>query len=207
MDVEELLAAQDRYYQRTLEEHGATPKGVDWNSPEAQEGRFAQLLKVCEQPGRFSLIDYGCGYGALADYMVESGYDVDYTGFDVSERMLDQARAQHADSERCTFVGHEDALEPADYVVASGVFNLKLEAPDEAWRDYVVEVIERLADLGRSGFAFNMLTSYSDADKMRPHLYYGDPCFFFDLCKGRFSRNVALLHDYEFYEFTVIVRK
>jgi hypothetical protein len=27
------------------------------------------------------------------------------------------------------------------------------------------------------------------------------------LCKRRFSRNVALLHDYDLYEFTVLVRK
>jgi hypothetical protein len=29
----------------------------------------------------------------------------------------------------------------------------------------------------------------------------------FDLCKRRYSRNVALLHDYEIYEFTILVRK
>jgi hypothetical protein len=42
---------------------------------------------------------------------------------------------------------------------------------------------------------------------MRRHLYYADPCYLFDTCKKRFSRNVALLHDYEAYDFTIIVRK
>jgi len=42
---------------------------------------------------------------------------------------------------------------------------------------------------------------------MREDLYYADPCFIFDYCKRNFSRNVALLHDYELYEFTIIVRK
>ena len=60
--------------------------------------------------------------------------------------------------------------------------------------------------LSRRGFAFNMLTSYSDADRMRSDLHYGDPAAYFDLCKRRFSRNVALLHDYELYEFTIVVR-
>ena len=31
--------------------------------------------------------------------------------------------------------------------------------------------------------------------------------FFFDFCKRNFSRNVALLHDYGLYDFTIIVRK
>ena len=58
-----------------------------------------------------------------------------------------------------------------------------------------------------SGFAFNCLTSYSDAHKMRDYLYYADPCALFDLCKRRYSRYVALLHDYKLYEFTILVRK
>jgi len=59
------------------------------------------------------------------------------------------------------------------------------------------------------GFSFNMLTGYSDADRMaqRPDLYFGDPLFYFDYCKRNFSRNVALLHDYGLYDFTVLVRK
>jgi hypothetical protein len=54
-----------------------------------------------------------------------------------------------------------------------------------------------------------MLTKYSDAERMagRPDLFYGDPLFFFDFCKRNFSRNVALLHDYGLYDFTIIVRK
>ena len=51
-----------------------------------------------------------------------------------------------------------------------------------------------------------MLTSYSDPDRMRPDLYYGDPCRLFDHCKRRYSRHVALLHDYGLYEFTILVR-
>ena len=91
--------------------------------------------------------------------------------------------------------------------MASGVFNLRLEVEDEAWRDYVLETLETVDRLSTRGFAFNMLTSYSDADRMRPDLYYGDPCFFFDHCKRRFSRHVALLHDYGLYEFTIVVRR
>jgi len=42
---------------------------------------------------------------------------------------------------------------------------------------------------------------------MRDYLYYGDPCFYFDLCKRSYSRQVALMHDYGLYEFTLLVRK
>ena len=42
---------------------------------------------------------------------------------------------------------------------------------------------------------------------MRGHLYYADPASVFDLCMRRYSRHVALLHDYGLYEFTILVRK
>ena len=197
----------ERYYTGRFAEHGATARGVDWNSEESQELRFAQLLKVADgADSTFGLNDFGCGYGALVDYLARNGYDVRYRGFDVSAAMLQYARRSHEDPPRVVFMDREDELEPTDFTVASGIFNVRLDVPDDRWRTYVETTLEKLAGLSRGGFAFNMLTSYSDADKMRPDLYYGDPSWFFELCKRRYSRNVALLHDYGLYEFTMIVR-
>jgi hypothetical protein len=120
--------------------------------------------------------------------------------------MLEYARREHGDPPRVVFVANEDELEPAAYTVASGIFNVKLDVPSEDWREYVLDTLESLARLSTRGFAFNMLTSYSDADKMRADLYYGDPAYYFDHVKHRHSRNVALLHDYGLYEFTIIAR-
>lgn len=147
--------------------------------------------------------DYGCGYGALATHLVERGLEAEYRGFDVSASMLEHARREHPEA---TFVGRAGELAEADYTVASGIFNVRLDVSDEDWREYVLATLETLRRVSLRGFAFNMLTSYSDADKMRPDLYYGDPTFFFDHCKRQYSRNVALLHDYGLYEFTAIVR-
>jgi SAM-dependent methyltransferase len=155
------------------------------------------------EAGRFSLNDFGCGYGALVTFLGDRGLDLDYRGFDLSESMLKHARREH---EGATFVGAIDELEPADFTVASGIFNVKLDVPVEDWRAYVLDTIRALAGLSTKGFAFNMLTSYSDQDRMRDDLYYGDPRFFFDLCKRLYSQQVALLHDYGLYEFTCIVR-
>lgn len=203
---ERILTAVERYYSGRFAEHGATARGVDWNSEESQELRFAQLLKVADRgTGRFTLNDFGSGYGALVPYLRRRGLDVDYRGFDVSELMLTHARREHG-GPQAVFVGHVDELEPADYTVASGIFNVKLDVSDEDWLEYVLETVELLARLSTRGFAFNMLTSYSDAEKMRPDLYYGDPAFFFDHVKRTYARNVALLHDYGLYEFTILAR-
>ena len=195
-----------RYYTNRLHEHGTTARGVDWNSQESQILRFTQLAKVLPAAESCSVIDYGCGYGALVDFLEDRGAGFEYQGFDISTDMVEQARRDH-DPARARFTSTEAELQTADFALASGIFNVKLDTPTADWTEYVMHTLTSLDRLGAKGFSFNMLTSYSDADRMRSDLYYGDPCGFFDHCKRTFSRQVALLHDYGLYEFTILVRK
>jgi hypothetical protein len=98
-------------------------------------------------------------------------------------------------------------LREADYTLASGIFNVRLSTAEGEWKNYMLEVIDTMNSLSRSGFAFNALTKYSDAEFMRADLYYADPLFLFDHCKTKYSKFVTLLHDYPLYEFTILVRK
>jgi len=204
-DADGLRGSVSSYYAERLRQHGATPAGVDWGSAESQLLRFAQLLKLIEWDGAPTLLDYGCGYGALAQKLCRTDEDFTYTGFDLAGEMIAAARAHVADT-RCTFTSMESELRLEDYTVASGIFNVKLQAGDAVWHDYVVATLDHIASLSRRGFAFNMLTRYADPHLMRDDLYYADPGRYFQLCKERYSREVALLHDYELYDFTFLVR-
>lgn len=200
------LGDVERYFTEKLREHGPTARGVDWNSQASQELRFEQLLRIVDDSQPFSLIDYGCGYGALAQYLLDRDMSCTYQGFDISAAMLAQARRMMA-GEQVRFVGDEAQLVAADYVVASGIFNLRMTISDDMWLTYILETLNRMHALSLRGFAFNILTSYSDRERMRPDLYYADPRVLFDHCKRTFSRFVAVLHDYPLYEFTILVRK
>jgi SAM-dependent methyltransferase len=203
-----LLQSVETYYTAKVVAHGPTAWGADWNSEASQHLRFQQLLRVLnKERGPFTLNDMGCGYGALAAYLHARGEAVQYQGFDLSPTMIALARAQQGHLAHCRFSAPPDALTPAHYTVASGIFNVKLATTTEHWHAYVLDTIDQLAALSTRGFAFNVLTSYSDPDRMRPDLYYADPCFLFDYCQRRYSRWVAVLHDYGLYEFTVVVRK
>jgi SAM-dependent methyltransferase len=203
---EDILKRVNAYYTDKVTTHGPVHRGVDWNSTESQHLRFDQVLKVCTGDTPFSLNDYGCGYGALALYLREKKAAFTYNGFDISEAMIAQAKQLLIDDPACIFYSAPDRLTLADYTVASGIFNVKMQVEVEHWKNYIEDTIATLAAHSTRGFAFNMLTAYSDADRMRPDLYYGDPLYYFDLCRRKYSRNVALLHDYNLYEFTLIVR-
>lgn len=195
------------YYTDTLNRHGQTARGVDWNGEDSQRLRFAQLRKLIDSPDAFSLNDLGCGYGALLDYLMPHHPEIRYRGYDISARMVEAAQMRHADADGASFVCASEPDRRADYSIASGIFNVRLECPDSEWRDHLLQTLAVLDRSSARGFAFNCLTSYSDSEKMRPYLYYADPCDLFDYCKRHFSRDVALLHDYGLYEFTLLVRK
>lgn len=196
------------YYSGKLSEHGDTPRGVDWNGEEGQVLRFHQLSRIMQDnTDVLTINDVGCGYGALFDFLTARRQVGSYVGVDVSEAMVDAARARYQGRTNARFVAAAEPDEIADYGIASGIFNVRLGRDDTEWASYLRDTLDILNRTSRRGFAFNCLTSYSDEEKKRDYLYYADPCALFDLCKRRYSRNVALLHDYGLYEFTILVRK
>ena len=197
------------YYRERRERFGPGPQGIGWKSAEAQATIFRQVTKIIEARSGFSIADLGCGLGHLYDFLRAEGYsDFRYAGYDILEEMVEAAASQHAGS-GATFsrIGDASHIDAADYVVAAGIFNLKYSMPDDEWMAYVLRTLHAMNDRSGAGFAFNALTKYSDAEFMRPELHYSDPAFLFDYCKRHFARNVALLHDYTLYEFTILVRK
>jgi SAM-dependent methyltransferase len=195
------------YYDARLRAAGPTPAGVDWNSATSQDLRFRQLLRCWHIEESSSILDYGCGYGALLDYLDLSGVRAAYTGFDISASMIGEAERLHAPSRDCHFTSAPETLPESDYVVASGIFNVRQATADHEWQRYMEEEVMRMAELARIGIAYNVLSTYSDPEKRRDYLYYADPLTWFDFCKRNVGNSVALLHDYPLYEFTLVTSK
>ena len=138
----------------------------------------------------------GCGYGALLDLSERTSYPrFTYCGFDVSDEH-GRAPPELVTRRRSPVPlrsGMPRRRQIADYGIASGIFNVRLDRSDAEWRDYLEATLDVLDRTSRRGFAFNCLTSYSDADKMRDYLYYADPCALFrPSASAAIPRNVAL---------------
>lgn len=203
----DILTEVADYYSAKLNEHGETPRGVDWNGEESQTLRFTQLCEVIDKADSFTINDLGCGYGALYEFLNLRYHSFVYNGCDVSGDMISAAQKRYTTNSYTNFSVAAEPPAISDYGIASGIFNVRLGRSDIEWSAYLENTLEILNSTSRQGFAFNCLTSYSDTDKMRDYLYYADPCALFDLCKRRYSRHVALLHDYGLYEFTILVRR
>lgn len=202
----DLLAEVASYYDSRIGEFGETPRGVDWNSEAGETLRFKQLRRVFQGAEPLSVRDLGCGYGALVDYLTTRHPAFFYLGVDISEPVVQAARRRYEQQSTVSFLQASVSDAMCDYALASGIFNARLTRAAE-WSAYLEDTIEVLHRPGRFGYAFNCLTSYSDADRMRASLHCADPCALFELCKRRYSRDVELLHAYSLYEFTILVKK
>jgi SAM-dependent methyltransferase len=211
MTDEARLAAFHRpvreYYAEKIRQFGPTPRGVDWRDAESQELRFAQLLQICGRSRSGSLIELGCGYGALCLYLRRHGFDLDYSGYDLAGEMVQAARATLGHDPRAKVTLGGRPTEGGDYCVASGIFNVRFTFSDAEWRRYMLETIDAMAQVAKKGFAFNALTRFSDPERMDPRLYYADPGDLLTHCLRTYGRRVNLLHGYGLYEFTVLVWK
>ena len=209
MPNEDMDSKVKAFFQDKITTHGSVPQGLDYPTLERQQITFEQLTKIWRDPSEpSSVLDYGCGYGALIEYFERNNFQLtQYQGYDIAEGMIEAAQKEYGGEDHRSFTADRGQLTGADYVIAGGVFNIKLDASDDDWLKHVLSQLDDLWSLCRKGFSFNILTSYSDADKMRPDLYYANPGELFDYAKRNYSRNVALLHDYEYYEFTLLIRR
>ena len=196
----------ENYYSNKIRQYGNTPKGVDWKDDSSQLIRFVQVLKIIDRDNNFTINDLGCGYGALYQFMKNKYKNFQYHGIDISKNMIESALS-NLKFDNASFEISNTPESIADYSVASGIFNVKLNANNNDWLSYIKKTLEIMNKKSIKGFSFNCLSIYSDKDKMRDDLYYADPLILFDYLKKEYSKNVSLLHDYNLYEFTMLVKK
>lgn len=209
-----VLDAVGRYYTDKVRRHGATALGVDWDSGLGQRLRFVQLLKiVADWTEPLSLHDVGCGYGALLDHLCDRhpGAPVRYLGSDVSAEMIRRARRRRRPPGLLHPPGFVVAgPEPpaADYSVASGIFNVRLDHPMDEWERHVAATLRALCAASRKGFAVNFMAP--EALQARPAAaasLYGPPAQrWIAFSRDVLRREVELLRGYGLPEYTLLVR-
>lgn len=197
------LAAITRLYEESLATHGVKPLAVGWRDETSHRLRFRKLSSMIDDGDGVRINDLGCGYGAFYEYLLSTGVRITkFRGYDISEKMISLAKACVPNGE---FIVGNAIDQEADYSFASGIFNVRLQESESNWQSHIEQTLANMFEHSTRGFAFNLLSTY--VDYREPHLFYGDPSYFFDFCKRRFSRYVSLLHDYPLFEWTMIVRK
>jgi len=211
-DAAGMLGPVVHAYERRLTQCGPTPKGAFWSNQENVRKRFDMLCRVFDPTdvarGGVTIRDFGCGYGALFDHIkdhpvMQGGSR--YVGYDMTQSMLDACMRRIKDT-RAEFRRSIRPQHAADYTMISGTFNMRLNAPDDEWLDYVEASLRILWETTTKALAVNMLDR-RHKDILMDGLYYADRDTFVRFCRDSLSEDVRVHEDYGLPDFTVLIRR
>ena len=198
-----------RAYERRLHQFGADPRGVFWKDEDYQRKRYDILSSVfddADQAGGITIHDFGCGYGALFDYLKDKPVmrASRYIGTDMSADMIRAAKNRITDP-RASFIRHLKAMDTVDVSIVSGTYNMHVGQDEKDWEDYVKASLRQLWGKTRKSLAFNMLRD--DADEQFDGLYYINGRGLFEFCTRELSPFVTIQNDSPLPDWTFFIRR
>ncbi len=211
-DLEPTYLTLAEHYEQCLAKHGTTPQGVDWPNAADLTKRFHVMLDVLAHKPltpKTSLLDLGCGYGALLDHIhtFHPQSNILYTGLDISGNMI-QAALHRLPGQR--FLQRDILIDPLpprsfDYIIMNGLLTEKRDLPWHEMVKFAQRIIKAAFASCREGIAFNVMSYH--VDWSHPSLFHWSldevAAFLFKHC----SRHVVFRNDYGLYEYTAYVYK
>ncbi|MBN2865793.1 MAG: class I SAM-dependent methyltransferase [Thiotrichales bacterium] len=203
------LRIQTRH-KSSIEYYGYQPQALYWSSQEIQFIRFKKLSEILPRNQACSILDVGCGFGDLKAYLQQQGFDIDYTGIDLSEDMVRSAGFKHPGIhvKQGDLFDFNPAEKQFDFVLLSGALNevveTELEGTAEQKGRYAKAVIRKMYDTCKQGVAFNLLDNRNAWVASRPDLQSFQPEAIADYCQS-FAHNVSWQDGYVDNDFTVFM--
>lgn len=187
------------HYNELFNQFGYSHKTIGWGK-KRHFFRYEILLSNFDLKNS-SLLDFGCGFGDLSDYLKSKSLSIDYNGIDINEKLINEGIKQNPERN----ISFSDPLNHGlsrnyDYIISSGVHNTKIS--DNL--NFINKTFDLFNAHANKGFSLNFLSN--NCDYFEDNLYYSDPSEIIRIALN-YSQKVLVRHDYMPYEFTVIVHK
>ena len=191
-----------KFYNKRAKEYDDPLKVMDWSSKYAQNVRFKILTEIGNLYGK-SILDVGCGFADLFVFFQKRGINVNYTGIDVSDEIINKAKEKRPDLNLiCADILKDYTIPKADFVISSGIHSVKTF--NNTGR--VKKVIKRMYELCNMAMGTNMFSTYYPKETFAHYAVRYDPEKIFSFAKT-LSDYVVLRHDYLPNDFTVYIYK
>lgn len=131
-----------------------TVKALGWKREESQLKRFEVLSQVGDLSG-CSVLDVGCGYGDLKNFLDKRFENLTYIGIDQMPEFIATARERYQDSPDTYFYQTDFTtvtFPQFEYVLASGALGYRCNNPD-----FYLDMIKKMYETATQAVAFNML--------------------------------------------------
>jgi len=145
-----------KFYKKAYKKHGIDAKGVHWYNSRTQFKRFEVLINAIKKElAESSLLDIGCGFAHLLDYLKERKiYPKTYLGVDKEEFFIELCKMRYESYSFSSCDILKDEIPQYDFLVCSGALNL-FDRVD------FLKAIEKCYKASNKGFVFNFLVQDS----------------------------------------------
>ncbi|MBP1638832.1 MAG: Methyltransferase type 12 [Bacteroidetes bacterium] len=133
-----------------------TFRALGWKSMESQAKRFEVIASACDLNNK-SILDVGCGYGDLKEYLDERFTNFHYTGIDQQPKFIAEAKQVYANKPDTYFFQTDFTqvqFPKVDYKVASGALSYR-----SSNSRFVFEMIAKMYSAANQGVAFNLFNA------------------------------------------------
>lgn len=152
-----------------------------------------------------SVLDIGCGQGDLLNFIRRNACKAQYTGIDVSSKMIDKCSRLYTSGSfyNKSFLEYEDKT--FDIILSVGAFNLRVSKDDAKQLDYLKLNIKKMYDNCEMGCFLTLLSKYGNQN-IEDELFYYEPTKLMEFCLNLTSA-VAIDHASIPFEFIVALHK
>ncbi|MHB8065483.1 MAG: class I SAM-dependent methyltransferase [Ruminiclostridium sp.] len=178
---------------------------LGWESDAAQQLRFQALVNSLDLNGK-KILDIGCGTGNFLQYLGERFTDFSYTGVDILEHMISNAKSKDLKGTfLCVdiFKANPFSQNEFDAIFASGTFNINLGNN----KKFIVDALRLFNDISSETIAFNLLniTSHNRED----NYFYSSPDEICELINLNFPNHfkIKVVDGYLQNDFTIVCNK
>lgn len=201
MKTEDRLDYVGRYEKR-LQEFGYSPATLGWGVHGRQEVRFSVLAALALRMPKSSVLDVGCGFCDLYDFLRNRGWLGRYSGIDIVPGLLEVARQRHPglDVKELDITDESFPFEQYDFVISSGSMNAALPSGNN--ESHIETAMRTMYNRSRYATCVDFLSAYVDFQK--PGAYHTDAGWALSIAK-RLTRRVLLRHDYMPFEFALFL--
>jgi len=185
-------------FDRNLMMHGDRSDAVGWTST-GQVLRYQALLDVGDIRDS-NVLDFGCGKGDFFGFLKDQGIQVNYSGFDINEKLINLANQKYpAIDFRLFDIDRETFDKDYDYIFLCGVFNLKVSGIEEIIKKTLITLFQHC----KKALAFNALSSHEPHKGIQ--LHYSDPEDMLHFASKNLSPYISFRQDRIPYDFNMFV--
>ena len=187
------------YYNDTASLIADDAKAMGWSSTFNQQLRFDVINYMVDLTGK-SVLDVGCGDGALFHYLKNQAIDCDYTGIDLSPKMIQRAQSRFPGLNVRTkdFFSESNNF---DVVICSGALSM---IPNDDALLFLQTAMSHLFEIAQQHLVVNLLTDFYPSNSSLFQRYH--PNDVLALC-FKLTPYVTLNHSYLPNDFTVHLSK